>query len=170
MKTKQEYIKELTEVIELTKLQIFAIDKLLPVMKSLDGKNIRQQKYIKGKLSEALPGFTVNFHEKYSWYEIAVYKTVNNCSKSILTISCGYISEVQTFDFDLITGIKQRAKGGSLGNNYYFGNEKYENVNQALIRYEKQLTNVDNDYKAYSELHEKIKAFNVSFLSIELRR
>lgn len=171
MKTKQEYIIELTNVIAIAKLQIEVIDKLLPVMKTLDGKDIRQQKRIKTKLAEVLPDFIVTFGEKYSWYEISVYATVNRCQQNIVSISCGYISETDTFDFDLITGIKERPSGGMLGNNYYFGTDtKYENVKQALVRYENQLKNVDKDYKTYEELHEKIKAFNVSFLSIEVRR
>jgi len=171
MKTKQEYINELIEVIEKTKLQIEAIDKLIPVMKSLDGTNIRQQKRIKTKLSEALPGFTVSFGEKYSWYEITVYVTINRCQMTILQMNCGYIGYVNTFDYDLITGIKERKGGGSLGNNYYFGTDKkYSDCKTELIKFEKQLQNVDLDYKKYEELHKTIKSFNVPFLSIEVKR
>lgn len=166
MKTKQEYINELTEVIEKTKLQIEAIDKLLPVMKKLDGKSIRQKKYIKDKLSEALPGFIVTFNEKYSWYEITVYKTVNHCQLSVLQINCGYIGYIETFDFDSIVGLKEVNS-----NNYYFGTDtKYTDCRKDLIKFEKQLLNADRDYKQYEELHEKIKSFNVPFLSIEVRR
>lgn len=171
MKTKQEYINELTEVIEKTKLQIEAIDKLLPVMKSLDGKNIRQMKYINNKLSEVLEGFIVSFNVKYSWYEITVYKTIKHCQVTILQINCGYIGEVEKFDYDLILGIKERKTRGTLGNNYYFGTDKnYDDNKTCLVKYEKQLLNVDNDYKQYEELHEKIKNFNIPFLSIEIRR
>lgn len=166
MKTKQEYITELTEVIEKTKLQIEAIDKLLPVMKQLDGKSIRQKKHIQGKLSEALPGFIVSFNEKYSWYEIAVYKTVNHCQLTILQINCGYIGYIETFDFDSIIGLKE-----ANGNNYYFGTDtKYTDCRKDLIKFEKQLLNVDTDYKVYEELHEKIKSFSVPFLSIDVKR
>jgi len=163
MKTKQEYIAELTEVIEKTKFQIEAIDKLLPVMKSLNGKSIRQKKHIQGKLSEALPGFIVSFNEKYSWYEISVYKTINRCQMTILQINCGYINQVEYFDFKLITEV--------LSNNYYFGTDtKYSDCRMELVKFEKQLKNVDKDFKAYEDLHEKIKAFNVPFLSITVSR
>lgn len=171
MKTKQEYIIELTEVIERTKLQIEAINKLLPAMKSLDGTNIRQQKRINTKLSEALPDLGVSFGEKYSWYEISVNAYINNCYVNILQINCGYLNEVYIFDFDLITGIKERQSGGYLGNNYYFGSDKrYSDCRGELIRFEKQLKNVDKDYAKYVELREQIKNFNVPFLSIEIRR
>ena len=171
MKTKQEYITELTAAIDLCTLQIEAIDKLSPVMKSLNGKSIRQRKHIQSKLSEALPGFIVSFNEKYSWYEITVYKTVNHYHLTVLQINCGYISETEYFDFDIITGITERASTGTLGNNYYFGTDtKYSDCKAELQKFEKQLLNVDNDYKAYEELHEKIKAFNIPFLSIDVRR
>jgi len=171
MKTKQEYITELTEAIELTKLQIEAIDKLLPAMKSLNGKSIRQQKYIQTKLREALPGFIVSFHEKFSWYSIDVYKTVNHCQVTVLQVNCGYISEIDSFDFDLIIGIKERSTGGALGNNYYFGtNSRYPDCKAQLVKYEKQLQTVEIDYKRYVELHEMVKGFNVPYLSIDLRR
>ena len=39
-----------------------------------------------------------------------------------------------------------------------------------LVKFEKQLKNVDKDFKAYEDLHEKIKAFNVPFLSITVSR
>lgn len=171
MKTKQQYITELTEVIEKTKLQIEAIDNILPTIKSLDGKNIRQRKSIETKLKEVLPDFGVSFGEKYSWYEISVNKYINNCYINILQINCGYLNEVDTFDFDLITGIKERQSGGYLGNNYYFGSDKrYSDCRGELIRFEKQLKNVDKDYAKYVELREQIKNFNVPFLSIEIRR
>lgn len=171
MKTKQEYTTELTEVITKTKYMIEAIDKLLPVMKQLDGKAINQRKRINDALQAALPEFTVSFNTKYSWYEITVYKTINHCQTTILQINCGYIGEVDTFDFDLITGIKERATKGTLGNNYYFGTDKkYTDCRIELVNYEKQLQNVESDYKAYSDLHDKIKAFNVPFLSIDVRR
>ena len=171
MKTKQEYITELTEVIEKTKYMIEAIDKLLPVMKTLSGKAINQRKRINDALQAALPGFTVSFNTKYSWYEIAVYKTINHCHTTILQINCGYIGEVEYFDFDLITGIKERTTKGTLGNNYYFGTDKkYSDCRYELIKYEKQLLNVDADYKAYLDLHDKLKNFNVPFLSIDARR
>jgi len=171
MKTKQEYITELTDVIEKTKYTIEAINKLLPVMKQLDGKAINQRKRINDALQVALPDFTVSFNTKYSWHEIAVYKTVNHCQTTILQINCGYIGYVDTFDFDLITEVKERKGGGTLGNNYYFGTDKkYEDCRTSLIKYEKQLQNVEKDYKAYQELHDKIKAFNVPFLSIEVKR
>jgi hypothetical protein len=166
MKTKEEYITELTEVIERTKLQIEVIDKLMPVMKSLDGTNIRQQKKIKTKLQEALPDFSISFGEKYSWYAIAVYKS----GQQILGINCGYQNETDKFDYDVISGAKERQSGGMLGNNYYFGTgKKYPDCKTELIGLEKQLLNVDKDYAKYVELHEQIKAFNVPFLSIDTR-
>lgn len=90
---------------------------------------------------------------------------------TVLQINCGYVGEVDMFDFDLITGIKERSNRSTLGNNYYFGTDKkYSDCRTELINYEKQLLNVESDYKNYSDLHDKIKAFNVPFLSIEVRR
>ena len=88
-----------------------------------------------------------------------------------MSVNCGYIGEVDIFDFDLVTGIKERTTKGTLGNNYYFGTDKkYTDRRAELIKYENQLKTVSRDYAAYSELHDKIKAFNIPFLSIEVRR
>lgn len=171
MKSKAEYIDELKNVIEITKLQIEAIVKLTPVMQKLSGKNIRQMKFIKQKLSEALPGYGVTFGEYISWYEIKVSKHMKSGYETILSINCGYQGEVDTFDAELIIGTKERKTGGTLGNNYYFGTEeKYPNCKTELIKFEKQLKNVEKDYARYLKLHEEIKNFNVPFLSIKVRR
>lgn len=173
MKSKETYVTELTATIEITKDRIDATTKLIPVIQKLSGKNIRQMKFIKQKLSEALPGCLVIFGEKYSWYETTVCKkpTEHSAYETLIQINCGYIGEVSTFDAELIIGTKERKTGGTLGNNYYFGTEeKYSNCKTDLIKFENQLKNVDKDYAKYVELHEQIKNFNVPFLSIEVKR
>lgn len=168
---KEGYIDQLVKIIGITKARIDATSKLIPAMHKLSGKNIRQMKFIKQKLSEALPGYCVTFGEKYSWYEIRVTKTIEGIHSLILSVNCGYINEVSTFDAELIIGTKERKTGGTLGNNYYFGTEeKYPNCKTDLIKFEKQLKNVEKDFARYLKLHEEIKNFNVPFLSIEVRR